>query len=139
MLEGRKILQQLVHMGERTKENNTPLAWDNPIPTAMINGWTRWRVVELHNLSMLRCYRPKDFSSVTRAELHAFSDPSQDAIGAAVFLRQFHETNKVSMALVYGQAIVSPLNMTSIPRLELCGACSLSCSSSPERNRSEDF
>ena len=37
MLEGRKILQQLVHMGEWTKENNTLLARDDPLPTAMIN------------------------------------------------------------------------------------------------------
>ena len=37
MLEGRKILQQLVHMGEWTKENNILLAWDDPLPTAMIN------------------------------------------------------------------------------------------------------
>ena len=40
MLKGRKILQQLVHMGEWTKENNTSLAWDDPLPTAMINRWT---------------------------------------------------------------------------------------------------
>ena len=90
----------------------------------MINRWTRWRdsLVELQNLSVPRCYRPKDFGSVTRAELHAFSDASQDAIGAAVYLRQFNEANEVSMALVYGQARVAPLNPTSIPRLELCGA-----------------
>lgn len=124
MLEGRKILQQLVHTGERTKENNTPLTWDDPLPTAMMNQWTRWRdsLVELQNLSVPRCYRPKDFSTVTRAELHAFSDASQDAVGAAVYLRQFNEANEVSMALVYGQARVAPLNPTSIPRLELCGA-----------------
>ena len=69
-----------------------------------------------------RAYRPKDFGSVTRAELHTFSDASQDAIGTAVYLHQFNEENKVSMALVYGQARVAPLNPTSIPRLELCGA-----------------
>ena len=47
-------------MGERTKENNTPLAWDDPLPTAMINRWTRWRdsLIELQNLSVPRCYRP---------------------------------------------------------------------------------
>ena len=89
----------------------------------MINQGTRWRdsLVELKNLSVPRCYRPKDFSSVTRAELHAFSDVSQDAIGAAVYLRQFNEANEVSMALVYGQARVALLNPMSIPRLELCG------------------
>ena len=124
MLEGRKILQQLVHMGERTKENNTPLAWDDPLPTTMINQWTRWRdsLVELQNLSVPRCYRPRDFGSVTRAELHSFSDASQDAIGAAVYLPQLNEASEVSMALVYGQARVALLNPTSIPRLELCGA-----------------
>ena len=37
MLEGRKILQQLVHMGEWTEENNTLLAWEEPLRTAMIN------------------------------------------------------------------------------------------------------
>ena len=43
MLEGRKILQQLVLMGERRAENKTPLAWDDPLPTVMMNRWTRWR------------------------------------------------------------------------------------------------
>ena len=101
-----------------------PLAWDDPLPTAMISRWTRWRdsLVELQNLSAPRCYRPKEFGSMTRAELHAFSDASQDAIGAAVYLRQFNEANEVSTALVNGQARVAPLNPTSIPRLELCGA-----------------
>ena len=109
-------------MGERTKENNTPLAWDESLPTAMINRWTRWRdsLIELQNLSVPRCYRPKYFGSVSRAELHAVSDASQDAIGAAGYLRQFNEANEVSMAL--GQTRVAPLNPTSIPRLELCGA-----------------
>ena len=59
---------------------------------------------------------------MTRAELHAFSDASQDAIGTAVYLRQFNKANEVSMALVYDQARVAPLNPMSIPRLELCAA-----------------
>ena len=37
MLEGRKILQQLVLMGERRAKNKTPLVWDDPLPTAMMN------------------------------------------------------------------------------------------------------
>ena len=71
---------------------------------------------------MPHCYRPKDFGSVTRVELHAFSEASQDAIGAAVYCRQFNEANKVSMALVYGEARVAPLNTMTISRLELCRA-----------------
>ena len=61
-------------------------------------------------------------SSVTRAELHAFSDASQDAIGTTVYHCQFNEANEVSMALIYSQTRVALLNPTSIARLELCGA-----------------
>lgn len=124
MLEGRKILQQLVLMGERRAENKTPLAWDDPLPTVMMNRWTRWRdsLVELQHLSVPRCYQPREFGTVTRAELHAFSDASQDAIGVTVYLRQLNKANEISTSLVYGQAKVAPVTPTSIPRLELCGA-----------------
>ena len=78
MLEGRKILQQLVLMGERRAENKTPLAWDNPLPTVMMNRWTRWRdsLIKLQHLSVPCCYHPREFGTVTRAELHTFSDES---------------------------------------------------------------
>ena len=59
---------------------------------------------------------------MTRAELHAFSDASQDAIGAAIYIRQFNESNEISTSLVYGQAKAAPVNPRRIPRLELCGA-----------------
>ena len=124
MLEGRKILQQLVIMGKRTSENNTPLGWDDPLPAAMMSRWVRWRdsLVDLQHVSVPRCYHPKEFGTVTRAELHAFSDASQDAIGTAVYLRLLNDANEVSVSLVYGQARVAPTIPTSIPRLELCGA-----------------
>ena len=124
MLEGRKILQQLVVMGHRTSRNDTPLAWDDPLPEAMMNRWMRWRdsLTELQRLFVPRCYHPKDFGTVAKAELHVFSDASQDAIGAAVYLRQFNKANKESTSLVYGQARVAPAHQTSIPRLELCAA-----------------
>lgn len=111
-------------MGEWRANKETPLAWDDPRPTAMMNRWMRWRdsLVELQHLSVPHCYHPKEFGTVTRVELHAFSDASQDAIGAAVYLRQFNEANEMSTSLAYGQAKVALVNPTSIPRLELCGA-----------------
>ena len=117
MLEGRKILQQLVVMGHRTSRNNTPLAWDDPLPEAMMNRWIRWRdsLTELQRLFVPRCYHPKDFSPVAKAELNVFSDASQNAIGAAVYLRQFNKANIESTSLVYGQARVAPAHQTSIP------------------------
>ena len=78
--------------------------------------------MELQHLSVPHYYHPKEFGAMTRAELHAFSDASQDAIRAAVYLRQFNKANEMSKSLVYGQAKLSPINPTSIPRLKLCGA-----------------
>ena len=136
--EGRKILRQLmVLMGERRAETKTPLAWDDPLPTAMMNRWTRWRdsLVELKHLSVPRCYHPKAFGAVSRAELHAFSDASQEAIGAAVYLRQFNEANEMSTSLVYGQAKVArkPYKHPTT-RTVRSSASSLSSSESYQRN-----
>ena len=124
MLEGRKIFQQLVVMGHQTSRNNTPLAWDDPLPEAMMNRWIRWRdsLTELHHLFVPCCYHPKDFDLVAKTEWHVFTDTSQDAIGAAVYLRQFNKVNIESTSLVYGQARVTPAHQMSIPRLEQCAA-----------------
>ena len=73
-------------------------------------------------MSVPRCYKPKESWDVTRAEVHAFSDASKNAIAAAVYLRLFNDQGETSVSLVYGQAKVAPIHPTSIPRLELCGA-----------------
>ena len=73
-------------------------------------------------MSVPRSYKPEEFGDVARAEIHAFSDASQNAIGAAVYLRLFNHQGEASVSLVYGQAKVAPIHPTSIPRLELCGA-----------------
>ncbi|XP_048582064.1 uncharacterized protein LOC125561767 [Nematostella vectensis] len=124
MLEGRTMLQKLVLMGKRRSKDDSPLAWDDPLPTAMKDRWARWKdsLPDLQTVSVPRCHHPKMFGTVSTAELHAFSDASQDAIGTAVYLRLVNEAKKVSVSLVYGQARVAPANSTSIPRLELCGA-----------------
>ena len=78
----------------------------------------------MEKASVQRCYHPGEFGPVTRAEIHAFSDASQRAIGAAVYLRLFNIRDEVAVSLAFGQAKVAPINPVSIPRLELCGAVS---------------
>ena len=123
LLEGRLLLQELVAMGKKITATE-PLGWDDPLPEQPANRWQCWRdtLPDLKNVSVQRCYHPKGFGPVTRAEIHAFSDASQRAIGAAVYLRLFNVRNEIAVSLVFGQTRVAPINPVSIPRLELCGA-----------------
>lgn len=122
LLEGRLLLQQLVIMG-KTKSNGS-LGWDDPLPDALLQQWKRWRssLLDLAQVSVRRCYHPKNFGDVTRAEIHAFSDASKDAIGATIYLRLVNLRNEICTALLFSQSRVAPTHTPSIPRLELCGA-----------------
>ena len=123
LLEGRLLLQELVAMGKEST-GAAPLKWDVPLPDKLTDRWQRWRnaLPELEKATEQRCYHPREFGPVTRAEVHAFSDPSQRAIGAAVYLRSFNIKNEVAVSLVFGQTKVAQINPLSILRLELCGA-----------------
>ena len=122
-LEGRLLLQKLVAMGKGAV-SRAPLGWDDPLPENLTTRWERWRdsVDDLRAVAIPRCYHPPGFGEATRREIHAFSDASQDAIGVAIYLKSINETGGVAVSLVYGQTRVAPLQITSIPRLELCGA-----------------
>lgn len=123
VLIGKLLLQHLVIVGKE-KQNDMPLGWDDPLPENLKRRWQCWRdeLPELENVSVQRCYHPKSFNRVIRSEVHAFSDASKDATGAAVYLRQVDGTGAVSVTLAYGQAKVAPTRPITIPRLELCAA-----------------
>ena len=123
LLEGRLLLQKLVIMG-KSKNNDKPLGWDDPLPDALLTQWQRWRnsLADLEKVSVPRCHYPLGFGTIFRREIHAFSDASEDATGAAVYLRQVDNRGENCTALVFGQSRVTPVQITSIPRLELCAA-----------------
>ena len=121
LLEGRLLLQKLVIMG-KSKNSDKPLGWDDPLPDALLTQWQRWRnsLADLEKVSVPRCYYPLGFGTIVRREIHTFSDASEDATGAAVYLRQVDNRGENCTALVFGQSRVAPVQITSIPRLELC-------------------
>ncbi|KAK3742405.1 hypothetical protein QZH41_008057 [Actinostola sp. cb2023] len=121
-LRGKLLLQKLVSMGKTRNGDN--LGWDDPLPDDLMRQWKQWKDVlpNLQNASLPRCLHPRDFGPITRAEVHAFSDASEDAIGVAVYLRLINHNNDVHMSFLFGQSKVAPIKTTSIPRLELCGA-----------------
>ena len=119
MLQGKSILQELCSLH---------LEWDDPIPEDVKMRWEKWRMelMKLQSIKIPRCYKPKDFGQVVRAELHHFSDASIRGYGQCSYLRLVDDTNKVHCAFVMGKSRVAPLKPVTIPRLELTAAvCSV--------------
>ena len=66
---------------------------------------------KLHQFSVQRCIKPKDFGEVTSVELHHFSDASSVGYGVCSYIRLTNEHNQVHVAFLMGKSRV-------IPRLE---------------------
>ena len=58
-------------------------------------------------------------------QVHAFSDASEHAYAAAVFLRSCYEDGRIHVRLAASKSKVVPMTKQSIPRLELLGTLSL--------------
>ncbi|XP_060860146.1 uncharacterized protein LOC132937339 [Metopolophium dirhodum] len=57
-----------------------------------------------------------------RKELHGFSDASQEAYGACVYVKTTDDHGQVTVLLYTSKSRVAPTKQTTIPRLELCEA-----------------
>ena len=70
---------------------------------------------------MPRCYFSKGFSPVIK-EIHGFSDASERAYAAVLYVRTVSHDGTVITRLIASKTRVSPVKKQSIPRLELLGA-----------------
>ena len=97
--------------------------WDDPVPTHIRDAWFQWRS-ELHLLSerhIPRCYFDKA-THLSSIELHGFSDASEAAYAAVIYLRLTGKDNSIQTSLMIAKTKVAPIKRLTIPRLELCGA-----------------
>ena len=94
--------------------------WDDPLPEEVAREWIEWRS-QLPILEGVRWQRHALLPSHDRLELHGFSDASQLAYSAAVYIKSSH--GGVSQCnLIMCKNRVAPQKKLSIPRLELMGA-----------------
>ena len=61
-------------------------------------------------------------NKISSIQIHAFSDASQAAYAAVVYLRILYDSGELDIKFLASKAKVSPLKKQSIPRLELIGA-----------------
>lgn len=97
------------------------LSWDEPVPIDIQESWNKF-IDNLSCIPNLKLARSVLCQEPIRIELHTFSDASQHAYGACVYVRSTNASNKVTVNLLCSKSKVAPLKPTTIPRLELCAA-----------------
>ncbi|GFR11452.1 integrase catalytic domain-containing protein [Trichonephila clavata] len=97
------------------------LDWTDPLPSNLVP-YLKSFIDDLESINCLNipccCLQDKSL----RTELHGFSDSSENAYGAALYLRCINSCGQISVRLLCSKSRVAPLKSITIPRLELCGA-----------------
>ena len=114
-MRAKKILQEICRRG---------VSWDEPLPEDVQPRWERWKLdlLRLKELQFPRCFEPKTISQKKRYELHNFADASTSGYGQCSYLSVKDEDGNVNVSLVMGKSRLSPLKITTVPRMELTAA-----------------
>ena len=99
------------------------IGWDDPAPTHLVHEHASWKnqLSVLSNVEFDRCYFRINETPLT-TQLHGFSDASELAFLAVVYIRSTYSSNPPLVKLVAAKTKVAPLKKITVPRLELCGA-----------------
>lgn len=102
------------------------LGWDDEIPPELAEEWHRFRsdLPVIANITIPRWLQIK--SVYTDIEIHGFSDASERAYAAAVYLRTVDNEGSTHANLIVAKSRTAPIKHVSLPRLELCAAVLLS-------------
>ena len=93
--------------------------WDDAVPQPIVEAWLQWRSELLNLLTkkhIPRCYFDKA-TQISTMQLHGFSDASERAYAAVIYLRMTDSSNNVQTSLVISKTKVAPIKRLTIPRL----------------------
>ncbi|XP_063372656.1 uncharacterized protein LOC134660793 [Cydia amplana] len=95
--------------------------WDLPVPDYIKKEWEKFveNIPFIQNLKIDRrvlCDSPK------LIEMHVFSDASQSALGACIYMKSLSENGDVIVRLLCSKSKVAQLSPTTMPRQELGAA-----------------
>ncbi|CAH0721739.1 unnamed protein product, partial [Brenthis ino] len=97
------------------------LKWDDPLPPEIRTAWLGM-IKALPVLQNLRIPRRVVCESYKQFELHIFTDASERAYGACVYIRSINIEGDVAVRLLIAKSRVTPIKPVTIPRLKLCAA-----------------
>lgn len=114
VLPGRLLLQNLTRRG---------VEWDTIIDDGEEKKWRNWvsGLASVTELTIPRCMQAPSLETPT-FQLHCFSDASERAFGAAIYLLSSSPSGINHCSLVCGKSRVAPIKAVTIPRLELAAA-----------------
>ena len=95
--------------------------WDSELQGTLLHRWKSF----LRELKFIDCYCiPRCYFSQQplTIQIHGFSDASERAYAAVVYIRSTYNDGRVEIKLVASKSRVAPIKRQTIPRLELLGA-----------------
>ncbi|XP_036346166.1 uncharacterized protein LOC118755440 [Rhagoletis pomonella] len=98
--------------------------WDDTVSPTTLDRWQAF-MHDYMDINTIRIPRWVHFTQTDDAEIHGFSDASEKAYAATVFLR-VKTAERVVVSFLIAKTKVAPVKTVSLPRLELCGAVLLS-------------
>nr|XP_029714165.1 uncharacterized protein LOC115258233 [Aedes albopictus] len=107
--------------GQFGTKNGQPLDWDQAVPPTVGEAWINFHE-QLPLLNQPRIERCVIIQDAVDIEIHCFSDASEKAYGACLYMRSKDAEGRVKVRLLASKSKVAPLKCQTIPRLELCGA-----------------
>ncbi|GFW81315.1 integrase catalytic domain-containing protein [Trichonephila clavipes] len=101
------------------------LDWSEQIPPDAMEEWMNFyqKLSKVNNFKIPRCIL---LPATIRIEIHGFSDASERAFAAVVYIKCFNESGQSQARLLCSKSRVAPLKTLTIPRLELSAALLLS-------------
>ncbi|XP_075150959.1 uncharacterized protein LOC142225069 [Haematobia irritans] len=115
---GPTIIKAKVLMQELWQEKTE---WDEVVPPHIFNKWSSF-TEDLQSIPMINIDRWVNFAPHANVQIHGFSDASEKAYCAAIYIRTTDSDNSIHSHLLVAKTKVAPLKKLTVPKLELCGA-----------------
>lgn len=97
------------------------VGWDKPVPADISDQWHMFSL-QLPAIERIRIPRWMHTDNRYNVQIHGFSDASELAFGAVIYLRHQHGHERWTTQQIASKSRVTPVKSVSIPRLELCAA-----------------